>query len=59
MNDFTKDEYRLGLSMKETIDMILRVHSGLHDIVMALQDRVLQLEMQFLQQDIFESGDNE
>lgn len=49
MNDFTKDEhYMMGVSVKETIGMLLRAHNELHDIVMALQDRVLELEIKIM-----------
>jgi hypothetical protein len=40
-----EEHYMLGVSIKETIGMLLRVHNELHDVVMALQDRVLDLEM--------------
>lgn len=53
------DHYMLGSTVKEALGMVIRCHHELHTIVMALQDRVLQLEMKFLQNDIMESGDNE
>ncbi len=52
MNDFTKEEhYMFGVSVKETIGMLLRCHNELHDIVLALQDRVLELELKLLGKD--------
>ena len=36
--------YLLGSTFKEALGMVIRCHHELHDIVMALQDRVLELE---------------
>lgn len=49
MTEFTKNEhYMFGVSVKETIGMLLRCHNELHEIVMALQDRVLELELKIM-----------
>ena len=49
MDDFTKDEtYMFGISIKETIGMLIRCHHELHNIVMSLQDRVLELEVKIM-----------
>lgn len=40
--------YLLGSTIKEALGMVIRCHHELHDIVMLLQDRVLELEMKLM-----------
>jgi hypothetical protein len=44
----TDEKYMLGVTVKEALGITIRLHHELHDIVMALQDRVLQLELKAL-----------
>lgn len=52
------DHYMLGVSVKEAIGMMLRCHNELHEIVMVLQDRVLQLELKLMDKESNATKDN-
>lgn len=39
------EKYLLGLTVKETLDMLIRCHHELSDIVTAIRQRVLELEL--------------
>ncbi len=42
--DLNKVEYMLGMSYKEALDMLCRVHNEQSDIINTMQERILCLE---------------
>lgn len=44
--DMNKVEYSLGVSYKEAMDMLTRSINGLYAVIDALQQRVLELELE-------------
>jgi hypothetical protein len=56
--DLNKVEYELGISYKEALSMAIRTNNELHDIVHAMQERIMCLEREVRCTHLFKNYDD-